>query len=143
MFGYHLEENFDLAKVQRRDRLWWFLVAGICLLGVSYVLHAFPPEVFQGYFLTVLSYGDSFYVQRKDKLGEPQLWKAIVTTVPLHSLFLGGIVLADQFLPSLATKVVVSLPILFLCFGIETVLFDRIVDRFGFSNASAETGDRR
>jgi hypothetical protein len=131
MFGYRIEENFDLAKEQRRDRLWWWVVVpGICLVCALYVIHAIPAAILQGYFLTSMSYGDSFYVQRRDNLGKPWLWKAILATIPLHLLFLLGIVWLDWTFPDFFPKVLVCGPILVATFGVEDVLFDKIVDRF-------------
>ncbi len=130
MFGYPVEENFDLAKEQRRDRLKWIVVGGISLLCVLYVIHPFSAAILQGYFLTSLSYGDSFYVQRRDNLGKPWLWKAIFATIPLHLLLLLGIVWLDWTFPDFFPKVLVCGPILFVTFGVEDVLFDKIVDRF-------------
>ena len=131
MFGYRIEEDFDLAKEQRRDRLWWWVVVpGICLVCALYIIHALPAAILQGYFLTSMSYGDSFYVQRKDKLGKPWLWKAILATIPLHLLLLLAIVWLDWAFPDFFPKVLVCGPILVATFGVEDVLFDKIVDRF-------------
>jgi uncharacterized membrane protein HdeD (DUF308 family) len=131
MFGYRVEENFDLAKEQRRDLLWWWVVVpGICLLCALYIIHPFSAAILQGYFLTSMSYGDSFYVQRRDSLGKPWLWKAIFATIPPHLLVLLGIVWLDWPFPDFFPKVLVSGPILVVTFGVEEVLFDWIVDRF-------------
>jgi hypothetical protein len=130
MFGYCLEENFDLAKERRRGRLMWINGGGLCLLFLCYFLHPFSAAVFQGYFLTSLSYGESFYVQRMDDLHKPWLWKAILATIPLHLLLLLAIVWLDWAFPNFFQKVIVCAPILFLAFGLESVLFDRFVDRF-------------
>jgi hypothetical protein len=142
MFGYRVEENFDLAKEQRRDRLWWVAVAGICLLCVLYVIHPFSAAILQGYFLTSMCYGDSFYVQRKDNLGNPWLWKAIFATIPLHLLLLLGIVWLDWAFPNFFPKVLVCGPILIVTFGIEGVLFDWIVGRFSPSNPAQQVDTR-
>jgi len=129
MFGYRIEENFDIAKEQRRDRLMWAMGAGLCLLIVCYFIHPFSMAIFQGYFLTSLSYGDSFYVQRKDRLHEPRLWRAILATLPLHGAVLIAIVVLDKSLPSVFPKIIVWIPILSVVFGIEDLLFDSIVRR--------------
>ena len=131
MFGYRIEENFDLSKEQRRDRLWWWVVVpGICLLCLLYVIHPFFAAILQGYFLTSMSYGDSFYVQRRDNLCKPWLWKAIFATIPVHLLVLLGIVWLDLAFSDFFPKVFVCGPILVVTFGVEDVLFDKIVDRF-------------
>jgi hypothetical protein len=137
MFGYRLEENFDLAKEERRSRLMWVLGAGICLLIAVYFIHPFSMSIFQAYFLTSLFYGDSFYVQRRDKLTEAWLWKAFFTSVPLHVLILIGILGLDRAFPSIFTKIVVFIPLLTLVFGIEAILFDEIASRFNRSEVPA------
>jgi hypothetical protein len=143
LFGNRVEENYDPAKDQRRSRLKWVVAGGICLLGVIYIIHPFSAAIFQGYFLTSLCYGDSFYVQRRNDLGMPWLWKAITATIPLHFLFLIGIVWSDRALPGFAPKVIVSIPILFVAFGIEAVLFDWIVDRFSPSRVAQALGAKQ
>lgn len=130
MFGYRVKEDFDHAKEQRRDRFMLVAGAGLCLLIVYWLIHPFSVAVFQVYFLTSLSYGEGFYVQRKDNFGESWLWKGILLTLPLHALFLAGIVGLDKALPSLFTPVIVYIPVLTVAFVIESALFDRIVDRF-------------
>jgi hypothetical protein len=135
MFGYRIEENFDLAKEQRRDCLHWGVGGGIGLLCVLYIIHPFSAAFFQGYFLTSMCYGDSFYVQRRDNLGKLWLWKAMLATIPLHLLLLLGIVWLDWAFPNVFPKIIVCAPILFFTFGVEAVLFDQIVGRFSPSEA--------
>ncbi len=130
MFGYRVEENFDLAKEQRRGRLMWVNGGGLCLLFACYFLHPFSVAIFQGYFLTSLCYGDSFYVKRRDELGKQWVWKAILATIPLHVLFLAGIVWSDWAFPNFFPKIIICSPILIVTFGIEAVLFNQIVNRF-------------
>jgi|HubBroStandDraft_2_1064218.scaffolds.fasta_scaffold13146_3 hypothetical protein len=131
MFGYPLEANFDLAKEQRRSRLFWASGVGLCLLIVWFFIRPFSVLIFQGYFLTSLSYGDSFYVSRKNYFHEFWLWKAALSTVPLHILFLIAIVGLDWALSDSFTKPLVYVPLLGVAFAIESLLFDRIADRFG------------
>jgi len=131
MFGYRVEENFDLAKEQRRDRLWWrVVVPGICLVCALYIIHPLPAAILKGYFLTSMSYGNGFYVKRRDNLDKLWIWKAILATIPLHLLLLLGIVWLDWTFPDFFPKVLVCGPILFVTFGVEAVLFNGIVDRF-------------
>lgn len=134
MFGYPIENNFDLAKDQRRDRLWWVIGSGLCLLFVLYVIHTFSAAIFQGYFLTSLCYGDSFYVQRRASLANLWLWRAIFATIPLHILLLLGIVWLDWIFPDFFPKVLVCGPILVVTFALEAVAFDSIVNRFSPAN---------
>jgi hypothetical protein len=130
MFGYRLESDFDLGKEQRRDRLWWCLVGSLCLLGVLFLIHPFSRMVFIGYSLTVLSYGDSFYVRRRDKIQERWFWKSVLATVPLHLIFLGAIGCLAWAGPGFLTSALGSLGFVVICFGCESVLFDSIADRF-------------
>jgi hypothetical protein len=64
MFGNRAAGDFDIGKQQRRNRLMWVNGGGIGLLCLLYVIHPFSAAIFQGYFLTTLCYGDSFYVQQ-------------------------------------------------------------------------------
>ena len=130
--GDQVEEDFDFAKGQRRDRLWWAVLGGCSLLGVAYIVHPFWlfAIILQGYFLTTMSYGDTFYVQRNHRLRGALLWKVVLLTLPVHLLFICGIIMMDRLVPSIATKVLVGLPVIFLCFGIECVFFDRAIARF-------------
>lgn len=137
MFGYRIEENFDLAKEQRRDRLMWVMGTGLCLLILTYFIRPFSMAIFQGYLLTSVVYGDNFYVMRKDKLREPWLWKAILATIPLHVFFIIVIIELDKSLPSLFPRIIVWLPSLTLAFAFENLLFDGIVHRFCPSNAAS------
>ena len=131
MFGYPVEPNFDIAKEQRRDRLKLALIGGF-VLCVLYLFSGDPyaTEVFQGCLATGLSYGESFYVQRRGDLGKPWLWKVICTTVPLHVLYLAAVFSADKMFPNLVTKAIVFMPVLAVGFAIESTLFNRIADRF-------------
>jgi len=130
MFGYRVEENFDLPKEQRRDRLYWVIGGGIGLLGLLHIIHPVSASIFQGYFLTSICYGESFFVLRRDKLGQLWLWKAILATIPLHLLLLLAIVYLDRTFPNFFPKIIVCLPILTVTFGIEAVIFDSIINRF-------------
>jgi hypothetical protein len=130
MFGYRVEENFDLAKEQRRDRLIWIVGGGIALLCVIYAFHPFSAAYFQGYFLTSMCYGNSFFVLRREHLEKRWLWKAILATVPLHLLVLLGVVWLDRAFPNFFPKIAVCLPILTVTFGIESAIFDGVVVLF-------------
>jgi|ERR1051325_1962952 hypothetical protein len=127
--GYQVEEGFDLSVEQRRDRLWWVVVGGCALLGLVYVIHPFFLAIFQTYCLSLLSYGDTFYVHPKKFLRGTKLWKVVLQTIPVHLIFLAGFVALDLALPQFATKVIVSLTVLYICFGVECVIFDKIRDR--------------
>src|SRR4029077_15696052 len=67
-FGYPLEPDFDLAKEQRRTRVGWTLLGGLILsilVSFSSGLQV-ATEVFQGCVATILCYGASFYVDRRE-----------------------------------------------------------------------------
>jgi TRAP-type mannitol/chloroaromatic compound transport system permease small subunit len=119
-----------MGKDQRRNRLWWAYIGGLCPLGILFLFHPFSRVVFIGYSLTVLSYGDSFYVLRKGKLGERWVWKSVLATIPLHLLFLVGIEGLIRVLPTFARTGLTIVAFVAICFAIESVLFDSIADRF-------------
>jgi len=91
---------------------------------------------FIGYAVTVLSYGDSFHVRRKDNLGERWLWKSVLATIPLHLLFLGCIELLIRSLPRFARTGFSIIGFIALCFVAESLLFDSIADRLDPSRAT-------
>lgn len=125
---------------ENEDGLWFTLIGGSCLLGFFFLLHLFSTTVlrmaFIGYAVTVLSYGDSFYVRRKDNLGEPWLWNSILATIPLHLLFLGCIELLLRSLPHFARTGFGIMGFIALCFAAESLLFDSIADRLEPSRAT-------
>lgn len=78
LFGQRIEPDFDLAKEQRGDRVWWVIYGGLALSIVyDFSGGPFSTEVFQGMFATVFPYGISFYTnQKNNQLGRLWLWKA-------------------------------------------------------------------
>jgi hypothetical protein len=138
MFGYPIESDFDLAKEQRRDRLWWILLLGLCLLGVLFLIHPFSGTIFEAYGLTLLSYGDSYYVRRRAKLRERWLWRSVLATIPLHLVFLVGIGLLNRVLPGFGRSAFSAVGFVAFCFACESVLFDSIADRFDPSRSAGE-----
>ena len=131
MFGYRVEPDFDIAKEQRRDRLKLALIGGF-VLCVLYLFSGEPhaTQLFQGFVATGLIYGEDFYVQRKNDLDKLWLWKAIIATVPLHTLYLATVVWSDSRFPSFMTKSMFFLPLLLVGFAFESVLIERIVGHF-------------
>jgi hypothetical protein len=131
LFGYGVEQDFDLATEQRRGNMWWPLLGGtaLCLL-YSFTGRPFATELFQGWIATSLFYGDNFYVRRGMDLSKLWLWKAILITVPFHVLYLSGIFWLDRAVPQLMTKVIIFLPVLALGFAIESIKMQTIIDRF-------------
>jgi|SRR5215467_5505666 len=130
-FGYPLNRDFDLAKDQRRDRLKWTLLGGT-LLCVVYLFSGRPlaTEVFQGFLATSLFYGEEFYVQRRNRLGKPWLWKAFLATLPMHVLYLAAIFWSDKAYPRVMTKAIVFIPVLAIGFVIESVRMQGLINRF-------------
>jgi hypothetical protein len=131
LFGYQVEPGFDLEQEQRRDRLNWpFIGGGIVWLVYLFAGGSYAVELFQGLVATILFYGDAFYVRRAKDLDMQWLWKAIVATLPLHALYLGGIFWFDKMFPTVMHKGIIFLPILALGFAIESILVQRLVDAF-------------
>ena len=131
MFGYPLEPDFDFAKEQRQQRVGWALLAGtgVCVIYDMAGLR-FSLEVFQAFLATCLCFGASFYVKRRKDLTKPWLWRAFLTSIPLHAAYLAAVFWSDRLIPSLMTKTWGFLPILTIAFAIESIIVDGIVDRF-------------
>ena len=136
LFGYGVEQDFDLALEQRRDRLWWLLLGGtaLCIL-YGFTGRRFDTELFQGWIATSLFYGDNFYVRRRKDLPRLWLWKAILITVPFHALYLAGIFWLDRVVPQLMTKAFIFIPVVALGFAIESIAMQPLIDRFKPSEA--------
>jgi hypothetical protein len=136
LFGYPIEPDFDLAKEQRRDRVGWVLMAGVVFFGV-YLFSGlpYPNEVFQAWFATVLFYGASFYVKRRNELGKPWLSKLIMASVPMHVAYLAALFWSDHTFPNVMTKAMVFMPVIAFAFAIESIVIDRMADWFKPSKA--------
>lgn len=131
LFGYSVEPDFDLALEQRRDRLGWLLLGGTAL-WILYLFtgRPFATELFQGWVATGLFYGDNFYVRRRKDLPKLWLWKSILITVPIHTLYLAGIFWLDRAVPQLMTKIVIFMPVIALGFAVESIQMQPLIDRF-------------
>jgi hypothetical protein len=131
LFGYDAEQGFDLAAEQRRDLLGWSLLGGTALcLVYLFTGRPYAIELFQGWIATSLFYGDNFYVRRGNDLFRLWLWKSTLATLPFHALYLSAIFWLDRELPQLMTKAVIFLPVLALCFAIESITMRTVIDRF-------------
>ena len=131
LFGYGVEQDFDLALEQRRDRLGWLLLGGTMLCGLNlFTGLPFATELFQGWIATSLFYGDNFYVRRRANLLKLWLWKSILITVPFHVLYLAGIFWLDRAIPQLMTKALVFMPVVGVGFAIESITMQPLIDRF-------------
>jgi hypothetical protein len=141
LFGYSVEQDFDLALEQRRDRLGWLIFGGtaLCIL-YSFTGRPFDTELFQGWIATSLFYGDNFYVRRWKDLARLWLWKSILITIPIHALYLAGIFWLDWAIPQLMTKVAIFLPVIALGFATESITMQPLIDRFKPSGAGQIEG---
>ena len=131
LFGYPLEPDFDLGKERRQRHVGLALLGGtgVCLVYLLAGL-PFPVEVFQAFFATCLCFGVSFYVRRRADWSKPWLWRAFLATIPLHTAYLAAVFWSDKLVPSLMTKALGFIPILSICYAIESIIVDGIVDRF-------------
>ena len=147
MFGYRVEADFDLAKEQRRDRLWRVFFGGIGLWtlylwsGAFYhwTYRPYLNESLQAWIASSLFYGDNFYVQRRDDLGKPWLWKAVIATIPFHFIYLAAIFWSDRAFPQVMSKIMVFLPVLALGFAIESIQLGKVIERFKPSQSERES----
>jgi hypothetical protein len=136
LFGYSVEQDFDLALEQRRDRLGWLIFGGTALCGLYLSTgRPFATELFQGWIATALFYGDNFHVRRGKDLPRLWLWKAILMTVPIHALYLAGIFWLDRAVPQLMTKAFIFIPVVALGFAVESITMQPLIDRFKPSEA--------
>ena len=137
MFGYPIGPDFDPAKEQRRTRLGWVLVGGT-VLCVVYLFSGWPHavELFQAFIATGLCYGAGFYVDRRNDLDKPWVWKVVFASVPLHAAYLAILFWSNKAFPSVMTKAVVFIPVLAVAFGIESILINWMAD--GFKPSSPE-----
>jgi hypothetical protein len=136
LFGYGIEDDFDLGVEQRQDRLGWLLLGGAALCVVySFTGGPFDTEIFQAWIATSLFYGDAFYVRRAKDFRQIWLWKSILMTLPIHALYLFAIFWLDRLIPQLMTKVAVFLPLIALGFAIESITMQPLIDRFKPSTA--------
>jgi hypothetical protein len=135
LLGYKLEQDFDINKENRRNRLWWPLLAGAVLcVGYSILNLPFSLQIFQGFVATSLFYGENFYVRNKDHLRSFWLWKVILLTVPVHALYLAGVFWADRAFPGPMKKALVFMPVLVVGVVIESYWVQKIIKRVELSN---------
>jgi hypothetical protein len=130
MFGYRVEADFDPSLEKRRSRFIWACGIGLCSLIVGYFIRPFEASVFQCYFITCLSYGDTFYVRRAASLRETWLWRTALATIPIHLLLLATIIAADRAFPTFVPKPTFYIPALTVMFAIEATVFDRLATFF-------------
>ncbi len=76
---------------------------------------------------TSLYYGDEFYVLRGLKVRDVRLWKAILATLPFHGAYLMALFWLDRTLPQMMLKAVVFMPLIAVCFAVESELMGNFV----------------
>jgi hypothetical protein len=132
LFGYRIEPGFNIAREQRRDRLNWLFYTGVvlCIAYSFFSGRGRSTEIFQSFVATTLFYGETFYVRQRCDLGKLWIWKAIITTIPLHVLYLLGIFWSDRAYPDVMTKAIIFIPVLALGSAVEFTQMQRIVTWF-------------
>jgi hypothetical protein len=139
LFGQRIEPDFDLAKEKRQDRVGWAILVAVAIC-IAYDAMGRPLalDLFQGGTATILCYGAKLYANRRNDLNKLWLWKAIVTSVPLHVAYLAALFWSDRAAPEAMTKAVVFMPVLAISFVVESILIDQIV---GYFKARVENTD--
>ena len=95
-------ETLNLDKEQRRERLQWVLYGVSSMLLVVcgfYMQERVELRILHAYALTVLTYGALIYVEEFQHLKRLWLWKGVLATIPLHSVFLAGLFWWDAQVP--------------------------------------------
>ena len=143
LFGYRIEPDFDLARENRATRIGHVLIGAVAICCVYDLFGGgFSRQVFQGTVATILSYGTSFYAERKSDICGPAFWKALVATLPIHVLCLVAIFYFDKIFPPRRIRGDLFIPV--LVFGIESAfIFERIIAYFAFDRADPSLSQRR
>jgi len=106
------EQSIDLPKQERVERLGWLFLGGGAMLMVNggLILHEFmPAQLMHAYALTVMCYGQILYLDEIEHVRERWLWIAVLATIPVHFLFVTGLIWWDMDHPDLAkTRVFVA-----------------------------------
>ena len=132
-------EALNLDKEQRQERLQWvFYGVGSMLLVVCafYMQERVELRVLHAYSLTVLTYGALIYVEEFEHLKRLWLWKGVLTTIPLHILFLAGLFWWDAKGP-LSPGYILAYRI-WPFFVAEMVVFSLVIDHFKASESPEE-----
>jgi len=132
-FGYAEEKDFDLAKEQREDRVRYVLYGvGALLLVIGFLMNEQDRvwlPILDAFGLTTLCYGYAFYAHERQHVRKLWLWKAVLATIPLHLMFLAGLVWWDWRFPHLAHMGFVFAFVLLAACAVETALMKLIIDR--------------
>jgi hypothetical protein len=135
LLGYELEQDFDIDKENRRNRLWWPFLAGTVLcFGYDFLNLPFSLQIFQGFVATWMFYGENFYVRNKGHFRGFWRWKVILLTAPNHTFYLAGVFWADHAFPGPMKKAIVFVPVLAVGVVIETYWIQKIIKRAELSN---------
>ncbi len=78
----------------------------------------------------MLCYGHLLYVEEKDELKSKWLWATVLVTLPFHVALFGIIVAIDRMAPSLASKPIVFLFVIWAVGWLESRLMDQIADDY-------------
>jgi hypothetical protein len=116
---------------------WVFYGVGAMLFVVCgfYMQTRVEQRVLHAYALTVLCYGALLYVEEFGHLRRLWLWKAVLATIPLHTVFVASLFWWDAKHPQLAHSGFMFLGILWPVFVAEMVIFSFIIDHFKASAA--------
>jgi hypothetical protein len=129
--------NFD--KEQRRERLQWVFYGVSSMLFVVcgfYVQERIEVRILHAYGLTVLTYGALIYVEEFQHLKRLWLWKSVLATIPLHSVFLAGLFWWDAQAPESSGFILAYRILPF--FVAEMVIFSSVIDYFKASASPDE-----
>jgi len=134
-----IENDLDLGKEQRTERLKWVLYgvgAMAFVLGNYFLQDRVVDWVVHASSLTILCYGFILYVHEIEHIRELWLWKSVVTTIPLHLAFIASLFWWDTRFPSLAHSGFQFVGVLFTAFAVELFFFLPIFEHFRSSSFS-------
>jgi hypothetical protein len=124
-------EMLNLDKEQRQERLWWVIYGVSSMLFVVcgfYMQERVELRILHTYGLTVLTYGALIYVEEFQHLRKLWLWKGVLATIPLHSVFLVGLFWWDAQAPESSGFILAYRILPF--FVAEMVMFSSVIDHF-------------
>ncbi len=127
-------ESFDIAKEQRGDRLRYVFYGIVAILALFYFFGGWSERkwniVADVLGLTLLSYGYILYVSEIRYIRRLWLWKAVLATLPLHLLFLIGLIWWTLRFPRWAHSGFAFAYVLVGTCVIEATLMSFIIDHY-------------
>jgi len=128
-------DDSDPAKEARKNYLKWSFLGVSAFLLVTYLLRGviisgMGLNIIKAGLLTMLCYGHLLYVEEKDELKSKWLWATVLVTLPFHVALFGIIVAIDRMAPSLASKPIVFLFVIWAVGWLESRLMDQIADDY-------------